>query len=414
MSTNELATYLFPVIEPTSHFPIVDLCTKWALLQKARQDRCIAAMMSGPTQIIRDWPVQRRIPSDGVPFDLFALSDNWCLKFLRFTKRQICEMAFLLAIPDHFPHRNFCPPTTALSLVCFQLAWPPHLKDCIHWFGRGRGWLSTIFNHTCVHISRQFSTMLRWNDDHLTPHRLSQYCAKTQERGEPSGLVWGFIDGTHKQTCRPRPESADQEIFYSGHKHMHSVQFLSVATPDGLISCLEGPYEGRKGDWGMWKDGLQELVLEKAWDDDGDRVYLFGDRAFYLEEGVIGAFQGRNGVALTEDESVFNAYMAKQRMAVEWGFGKVMQLFQFSNVKLMMKFGLSPIAPYYIVSVLLTNCHTCYFNSKTSMSFDCAPPDIRDYFGLTQDGKEELDLYLQLVLPDAPIENPVANEAAEE
>jgi hypothetical protein len=164
----------------------------------------------------------------------------------------------------------------------------------------------------------------------------------------------------------------------------------------------------------MWKDGLQEVILEKAWDDDGDRVYLFGDRAFYLEEGVIGAFRSRNGVALTEDEAVFNAYMAKQRMAVEWGFGKVMQLFQFTNLKLMMKFGLSPIAPYYIVSVLLTNCHTCYFNSKTSMSFKCAPPDIRDYFGLTEEGKEELNLYLELVLPDEPIEHPVANEAAEE
>jgi len=130
MSTTELATYLFPVIDSTNDFPVVDSSTKWTLLQKARHDRYIAAMMMGPTPIIRDWSVQRQIPSDGIPFDIFTLSDDWCLEFLRFTKRQICEIAFLLAIPDNFPNRNFCPPTTALSLVCFRLAWPHRLKDC--------------------------------------------------------------------------------------------------------------------------------------------------------------------------------------------------------------------------------------------------------------------------------------------
>jgi hypothetical protein len=46
---------------------------------------------------------------------------------------------------------------------------------------------------------------------------------------------------------------------------------------------------------------------------------------FFLEEGVIGAYRSRNGIALIEDESVFNVYMAKQRMAVDWGFGEMMQ-----------------------------------------------------------------------------------------
>ena len=45
----------------------------------------------------------------------------------------------------------------------------------------------------------------------------------------------------------------------------------------------------------------------KAWGGDGDRVYLFGDRAFFLEDGVIGAYSARNGIPLTKDESIFNA-----------------------------------------------------------------------------------------------------------
>jgi len=83
--------------------------------------------------------------------------------------------------------------------------------------------------------------------------------------------------------------------------------------------------------------------------------------------------------------------MAKQRMAVEWGFGKVVQLFQFTNLKLNMKYGLSPLATYYFTSVLLANCHTCYFNSKTAMSFQCSPPEIRKYFGLSEEEEEELN-----------------------
>jgi hypothetical protein len=30
-------------------------------------------------------------------FDLFSKFDDWCLEFLRFTKKQICEMTYLLA-----------------------------------------------------------------------------------------------------------------------------------------------------------------------------------------------------------------------------------------------------------------------------------------------------------------------------
>ena len=42
------------------------------------------------------------------------------------------------------------------------------------------------------------------------------------------------------------------------------------------------------------------------------------------------------------------------------------------------------------------------------MSFQCAPPDVRQYFGLTEE-REKLDLYLELVpQPEQP-----ASEAAE-
>ena len=41
------------------------------------------------------------------------------------------------------------------------------------------------------------------------------------------------------------------------------------------------------------------------------------------------------------------------------------------------------------------------------MSFQCAPPNVRQYFGLTSKEREELDLYLELVFSQP------ASEAAE-
>jgi hypothetical protein len=185
------------------------------------------------------------------------------------------------------------------------------------------------------------------------------------------------------------------------------MQFLGVVTPDGLLSCFQGPYEGSRGDWAMWKEGMQDVVVENAYDEEGDRVYLYGDAAFYLEDGVIGAYRRRRGIPLSEEESVFNAYMAKQRMAVEWGFGKITQYFQFCNLKVNLKYGLSPIAPYYFSSALLANCHTCYNGSKTSLSFECAPPNIREYFQFVTTAMEEEEINVYLAeFTDGPEEQP--------
>jgi hypothetical protein len=217
-----------------------------------------------------------------------------------------------------------------------------------------------VFNGTCQHVYKQFYENLKGDDRLLSPQALDRYCTVVKRKGEPSGRIWGFIDGTHREICRPRFESAKQEDFYSGFKRFHSMHYLAIVTPDGLLACVRGPYEGKMSDWGMYKDDMDEMLHQKAFDSDGERVYVFGDKGFYLEECVIGAFRAAAGSELSEEEEIFNAYMAKERMAVEWGFEKVTSLFGFNRLPVSFKYGLSPIATYYITSVLLTNCHTCY------------------------------------------------------
>jgi hypothetical protein len=49
---------------------------------------------------IRNQSVPRRIAYTQGHFDHFAHDDEWCVEFLRFTRRQIVEMAMLLDIPS--------------------------------------------------------------------------------------------------------------------------------------------------------------------------------------------------------------------------------------------------------------------------------------------------------------------------
>ena len=54
--------------------------------------------------------------------------------------------------------------------------------------------------------------------------------------------------------------------------------------------------------------------------------------------------------------------------AVEWGFGKIVQLFAFVNFHKNQKLYLQPVGKYYRVATLLTNCHTCMLVRKSSFN----------------------------------------------
>jgi hypothetical protein len=82
------------------------------------QAKLLAAAIS--IGAIRNQSVPRRIAYTLGHFDLFAQDDEWCVEFLRFTRRQIVEMAMLLDIPSQFGDGYEANPTTALSLVLFR------------------------------------------------------------------------------------------------------------------------------------------------------------------------------------------------------------------------------------------------------------------------------------------------------
>ena len=64
----------------------------------------------------------------------------------------------------------------------------------------------------------------------------------------------------------------------------------------------------------------------------------------------------------------FNLVMSGVRIAVEWGFGKIMSNFQYLNHEENLKVLRQPVGIYYPVANILANCHTCLYCSITG---DC-------------------------------------------
>jgi hypothetical protein len=90
-------------------------------------------------------------------------------------------------------------------------------------------------------FARSLGGWHRW--DRETPAMLEHYASQVARNCDYAlDCIVGFVDGTVRAICRPRENQRD---VYNGHYRQHAIKFQSIATPDGLIRVLNGPYCGR-------------------------------------------------------------------------------------------------------------------------------------------------------------------------
>ncbi|KAI5803644.1 hypothetical protein EDC01DRAFT_594529, partial [Geopyxis carbonaria] len=106
---------------------------------------------------------------------------------------------------------------------------------------------------------------------------------------------------------------------------------------------------------------------------------LYGDPAYYLAFGIMGAYRSRQNRPLPEPLKQMNSLMSSMRVSVEHGFAKVMTLWSFNGFKGDLRVGLSPVGAYFMIAVLFANIHTCFNGSQTGYTFNCAPPTLEEY-----------------------------------
>lgn len=206
--------------------------------------------------------------------------------------------------------------------------------------------------------------------------RMPQYAAAVQRREPLIDNCWGLIDATIRRTCKP---TRFQDVFYTRYKRCHGLKFQSIVTPDGMIACLHGPFSARRHDATIlsWSGVIQQLQALMPLG--GHVLALYGDLAYpecpWLYKGFVNPEPGTW-------QANFNGILASVRIAVEWGFNLVVQLWNFIDFQSSMRVFKVPVAQYYMNAAFLTNLRSCCMGNKTSHYFNIAPPTLQEYLDL--------------------------------
>ena len=185
---------------------------------------------------------------------------------------------------------------------------------------------------------------------------------------------FALIDGTVHAVCCP---IEGQEQIYNGHKCMHAMKYQSVATPDGIIVHLSGPYAGNHHDSRLFEmSGLAPILETHAKGDHNCQLTLYGDPAYTVSDIMQWPF---HTAGISHEEKLHNECMSKVRIGVEWCFGYV-QYFPFSDFKKNQKTLLAEVHTHYVCSVLFANICSCIQQTNSpSAKFRVNPPTLDEY-----------------------------------
>lgn len=77
--------------------------------------------------------------------------------------------------------------------------------------------------------------------------------------------------------------------------------------------------------------------------------------------------------------------MSYLSQCIAWGFGKVLNKFAFVDLKKNnQEWVLQDFAKIYKASMILANCHTCMYNSKTPIYFNLQSPCLEGYLSMEE------------------------------
>ncbi len=302
-------------------------------------------------------------------FDLEKYSDEQYKHLFHFKKDALVELCELLALPDEYVGHNgivWHPLEGTCMLLC-HLCYPGHLVDLQPYFGRSPEDCSVIVNNMLSDVHHRFAHLLSSVDQPWMNHEA--YCKAIVQKGSPVNNVFGFIDGTLRQICRP---GVRQKEMFSGHKRCHGLKFQHIMLPNGLVCHSYGPYPGSRHDASMYGVSQVDMQLSKLKGSDGRQLAIYGDAACPLRLWLFAPFPEHAG-GFDAEKAEFNNCMSPIRSAVEWGFAKLTTYFAFTNFYSNLKLHLQAIGQYFQVATLLANCHTCVYGLQVASYFSLPP-----------------------------------------
>jgi hypothetical protein len=156
-----------------------------------------------------------------------------------------------------------------------------------------------------------------------------------------------------------------------------------------MIIHVYGPVDGRRHDETVFKEsGLSAILQDHFVTPSGERLYIYGDLGYSLGPNILCPFKG---AVLSEEEKLFNYWMSHIREPVEWAFKEVTQQFEFLDFSRSQKILLTPCGLFYMVALLMCNCHTILHHPQIPVYFNCSPPTLEEYFTGEPTGDTSID-----------------------
>lgn len=231
-------------------------------------------------------------------------------------------------------------------------------------------------DHTLVFLFKQWRHLLWPGDLGRIRRNLKHWSERISSHLGAPVLCFSFIDGTSRRMCEPGGKSIIQESCYDGHHRFHAIAFQALVAPDGMFIHAYGPFTGNRSDqYILSQSNLLEMAENGEFtDEEGNQYFFFGDLGYTSGIGILSGFKEATGVFKS-----FNHIWSNQRIAVEWGFGAITRAWQSLDFVTLQKPRRSRIGMWYLVSMILTNCHMCLHRSQASQYFDCQPPSLDEY-----------------------------------
>ena len=287
----------------------------------------------------------------------------------------------------------------AFLIVMHRLANPGKWASSTKIFGPHKMChLSSMLTQCMACMLQQKSHLITNLPEYYTnPANLRKFASAVYKKTGLLHNIVAFIDGTCKRICRPK---YFQRAFFSGHKRYHCLKFQHLLFPDGIIGHQYGPIEGRHSDSWLFNASNMETLLKTRFRSpygpvhvpppgsgvppphvhDGHVQYaIFADSGYARMGNYVHTPYRRAHPPPTEAEKTFNKAMSRARVAIEWSFGKIVNIFAFLSYWRQLKIWLVPVGQYYQLATLMANCHTCLYGSQTTQHFEVAPPSLEEY-----------------------------------
>ena len=313
----------------------------------------------------------------------FPLSPASYYEHFRFTREDIPVLTRALRMPTTI-RCGGCVSSGEEALLMYlkRTSFPTRLVDLETFFERSITYISEIVEGVRLHLDPiAVKLLLEFDHDRLERSNLYEvFNAAFERKGCPLADIWSLLDGVFVRFGRPSLDGyrgADQRAEYNGSKKGHGINHQGLLTPDGIFVAMHGPNNGKTNDKkSLRESGLLDRVKKHCiiagvlYGIFSDSGYTHGDPALQVP------VKGPNKTAA---EKSYNNTMSKFRVPVEWGFGKIYSLWGYVAYHQNLRLHSQPVASYWRVAALLTNCHSCLYGNQTSVYFGVPTPGLFDY-----------------------------------